>query len=429
MMTTGRLQADRALAALFDERKASGAINARARAWELFSSAGLPSRRLESWRYTDLRQALGEIAPASRKSGTLRLVQDERFRITVLDGEFATEPGALAAAPEGVSIQSLRDALTQNDPEVIAALAPALADPAVNLNAALMQDGAVIRIAPHAQIEKPFVLTTTLEGGVATFTRNLVIVGEGAKATITEFASPLIAGAQENHALVIKLGPGARVEHVGDFSPSQAGSVRVYSLLVEFSETSSLNSTALILGGGLVRRQVFARLSGARAAARFGGATLLKAQDHADTTLFLEHLAPQGESREKFRTIVDGEATGVFQGKASVARAAQKTDGVMQSKALLLSDGATMNSKPELEIFADDVACGHGATCGRLETDQVFYLMARGLPRQEAEALLIEGFANEALTDVECDALREELSGKIATWLGERELASMRSIQ
>ena len=101
----------------------------------------------------------------------------------------------------------------------------------------------------------------------------------------------------------------------------------------------------------------------------------------------------------------------------------------MQSKALLLSDGATMNNKPELEIFADDVTCGHGATCGRLETDQVFYLMARGLPRQEAEALLIEGFANEALTDVECDALREELSGKIATWLGERELASMRSIQ
>src|SRR5208283_3219405 len=429
MMTTGRLPADRALAALFDERKASGAMNARARAWEAFSSAGLPSRRVESWRYTDLRQALGEIAPASRKSGTLRLAQDERVRVIVSDGEFGAAPRALAASPKGVSIQSLRDALTQNDPEVVTALAPALEDPAVNLNAALMQDGAVIRIAPGARIEKPIALTTTLEGEVSTFTRNLVIVGEGAKATIMEFASPLIAGAQENHALVIKLGRGARVEHVGDFGPSQAGSVRVYSLLVEFGEMSSLNSTALILGGGLVRRQVFARLSGARAAARFSGATLLKAHDHADTALFLEHLAPQGESREKFRTIVDGEATGVFQGKASVARAAQKTDGAMQSKALLLSDGATMNNKPELEIFADDVACGHGATCGRLETDQLFYLTARGLPRQEAETLLIEGFANEALTDTECDALREELAGKVFAWLGARQLASKRSAQ
>jgi Fe-S cluster assembly protein SufD len=429
MMTTGKLPADRALAALFAERRASGAIDARTHAWEAFSSAGLPSRRSERWRYTDLRQAAGEIAPASCDSGTLQLVRERGLRVVVWGGELGAERGELAAAPEGVSVQSLREALTQNDSGVIAALAPVTGDPAVDLNAALMQDGAVIRIASGAQIEKPITLVTMLQGAISAFTRNLVIVGEGAKATIVEAALPLLAGAQENHALVIKVGRGAQIEHVADFSPSEAGSVRVYSLVVELDEMSSLNSTALISGGGLVRRQVFARLSGARAAARFSGATLLKARDHADTTLLIEHLAPQGESREKFRTIVDGEATGVFQGKASVARAAQKTDGVMQSKALLLSDGATMNNKPELEIFADDVACGHGATCGRLETDQVFYLMARGLPRQEAEALLIEGFANEALTDVDCGALREELSGKIAAWLGERELASMRSPQ
>ena len=429
MMTAEKLAPNRALAALFGERKSCGAVDVRAIAWEAFSPRGLPSRRSESWHYTDLRQALSEIAPPSRESATFQLDQDERLRIVVWGGEFLAEPGALVAAPEGVRVQSLRDALTQNDPEVIAALAPATGDPAVDLNAALMQDGAVVRIAPGAQIERPIALVTTLQAGISAFTRNLVIVGEGAKATILEYASPLLAGAQENHALVIKLGRGARVEHVADFSFGEPGCVRVYSLAAEFGEASTLNSTALICGGGLIRRQVFARLSGARATARFSGATLLKERDHADTTLIVKHLAPHGVSREKFRTIVDGEATGVFQGKASVARAAQKTDGVMQSKALLLSDGATMNNKPELEIFADDVACGHGATCGRLETDQVFYLMARGLPRQEAEALLIEGFANEALTDVECDALREELSGKIATWLGERELASMRSIQ
>ena len=429
MMTAEKLATNRALAALFGERRSFGAVDARALAWEAFSSGGLPSRRSESWRYTDLRQVLSELAPPCRESGTLRLVQDERLRVVVWSGEFGAEPESPAAAPEGVSVQSLREALTQNDPEVMAALAPTTKDPAVDLNVALMQDGVVIRIAPGAQIEKPIVLVTTLKGGVSTFTRNLVIVGEGAKATIAESASPLPAGAQENHALVIKLRREARVEHIADFSPGSVGSVRVYSLLVELGEMSSLNSTALIWGGGLIRRQIFARLSGARAAARFSGASLLKARDHADTTLFVEHLAPQGESREKFRTIVDGDATGIFQGKASVARAAQKTDGAMQSKALLLSDGATMNNKPELEIFADDVACGHGATCGRLEADQLFYLMARGLPRREAEALLIEGFANEALTSVECDALREELAGKIGTWLGAREPASKRSAQ
>ncbi|MGA8172117.1 MAG: Fe-S cluster assembly protein SufD, partial [Methylocystis sp.] len=281
-----------------------------------------------------------------------------------------------------------------------------------------------VRIAAGAHIERPIAIVNMIGAGVSAFTRNVVIVGEGARATIVEVAMPIPDGAQENCALTLSLGAGARVEHIGDFCFGQPTAVRVYSLLATLAEDSFLNSTALIWGGGLTRRQVFAKLGGARAEARFNGAMLLAGRDHADTTLLLEHDAPNGKSRERFRAIVDDEATGVFQGKVSVAQAAQKTDGSMQSKALLLSSGATMNNKPELEIFADDVVCGHGATCGRLDAEQLFYLMARGLPRDVAEALLIEGFASEAMTEIEHSVLREEMTAKISAWLTRRKLRS-----
>jgi len=149
--------------------------------------------------------------------------------------------------------------------------------------------------------------------------------------------------------------------------------------------------------------------------------SLLRGRAHADTTIVLNHEAPHGKSRERFRTIVDDAAAGVFQGKVRVAPGAQKTDGAMQSKALLLSEGASMSNKPELEIFADDVVCGHGATCGRLDADQLFYLMARGLPRREAEALLVEGFANEAMDGIADEASREGFATAVAAWLADRE--------
>ncbi len=421
-MKTEQTPADLALEAFFEQRKNDGAAEPRARAWEAFARQGLPNRRVESWHYTDLRAALREISPRAAKTGTVELARDDRLRVAIMAGEFAAEPAELANAPAGVTITSLRDALARGDADVLAALAPRTGDAAVDLNAALMQDGAVARIAPGAQIDRPIALVTLPTGGVSTFTRNLVLVGAGAKATIMEVGMPIGAGGQENHALVLKLGAGARVELIGDFCPGAPDAVRVYSLIATLDENSALNSTAVIQGGGLMRRQVFATLEGAGARAMFNGVTLLDKRSHADTTLDLRHEAPNGRSRERFRYVVDDDATGVFQGRVSVARAAQKTDGSMQSKALLLSDGASMNNKPELEIFADDVVCGHGATCGRLDADQLFYLRARGLPPAEAEALLIEGFANEALEQIESEALRGELTDKVAGWLHRRRL-------
>jgi Fe-S cluster assembly protein SufD len=165
------------------------------------------------------------------------------------------------------------------------------------------------------------------------------------------------------------------------------------------------------------------RFDGADAKAALRGVSLLRGREHADTTLFVEHCATGCEGRENFRYILDDEAVGVFQGKIHVAPGAQKTDGNMLCKALLLTDQVAMNSKPELEIFADDVVCGHGTTCGGLDEDQLFYLQTRGLPFAEAEALLLDAFGGELVDELLHEGLVTAFRSEIAAWLAERSNA------
>ncbi len=394
-------------ASLFERRKNEGARDLRERSWLAFQRDGLPSRRLESWHYTDLRGALRDFAAAEAEAAGY--VESDN-------------------PPAGVTHHSLREALQNLDADTLAALVPRIEDPAVALNGALMTDGVVLFVPPGAAIETPISLLRRFSGGGLSVTRSLIVVGAGARVSIIERAEAGEAkGGFENDALILALGESAKVEHCLICEPRAKGAASVMSLVATLAEGASLNSFALLEGGGLLRRQIFAKLAGAKARVRFNGASLLRGESFADTTLLIEHLAPQGESREAFRSIVDDTATGVFQGKISVAREAQKTDGAMQSRALLLSDAATMNNKPELEIFADDVACGHGATCGRLDADQLFYLTARGIPKTQAEALLIEGFANEAFAELEQESLREALAARVSAWLAQREVSAGRS--
>jgi Fe-S cluster assembly protein SufD len=415
--------ANTAFKSAFDSVKDSGAAALRQRAWDAFSREGLPNRRVEAWRYTDLRAAMRGVAPL-RAAGLATPALErawESCRLVVLDGAFRPDLSDLSALPYGVSALSLREALARGEAEILAALAGDAEDPALALNAALMQDGAVLRVSPGCVLERPLEFANFVSGGAAqsVYTRSLAILGAGARATLLESFTPLErSGAQENHALVLVLGDGAKLDHIATLAPQSEDAVRVVSLLPTLGEGSALESVCLIEGGGMLRRQIFATLAGANASVAFRGASLLRGRDHADTTLVVRHQSVGGKSREFFRYIVDDDATGVFQGKVSVAPLAQKTDGAMQSKALLLSGGASMNNKPELEIFADDVVCGHGATCGRLDADQLFYLEARGLPPKEAEALLVEGFAREAFEGVGEEVLRDELFARVHAWVG-----------
>jgi Fe-S cluster assembly protein SufD len=422
-----RTEAEAAFASAFDAAKDKGAAALRRAAWEFFARKGLPSRRVEAWHYTDLRAALRTVAPVGAMEKIAAPIEGagDRIKLVVADGEFRPDLSDLAALPAGVEAFSLIDALTRD--ELASALAPeglASADAIVALNAALMQDGVALRIASGVAVEKTLEIAYLTSGGPAhsVFTRSLVIAGDGAKARIVESSKALRpSGAQENHLLAFSLGTGSEIEHVADIGPQSEDAIRLYTLLVTLSGKSAFNSIGVIEGGGLVRRQIFARLAGEHASVSFDGLSLLKGRDHADTTLVVEHAAPHCKSRERFRTVLDGQATGVFQGKVIVAPGAQKTDGAMHSKALLLGDNATMNNKPELEIFADDVVCGHGATCGRLDADQLFYLEARGLPKREAEALLVEGFANEIVDAIAEEATREDFAQRVRAWLQRRE--------
>jgi Fe-S cluster assembly protein SufD len=188
-----------------------------------------------------------------------------------------------------------------------------------------------------------------------------------------------------------------------------------------------VRSFALVTAGDVTRRQHFVRLEGDNSHLALKGASLLNGTMHADTTLTVEHDSLHCESRELYRTVIDGEAHGVFQGKVIVRPGAQKTDGKMASNALLLSESAEMDNKPELEIYADDVACGHGATCGEIDERPIFYLMSRGLPRPDAEALLIQSFVGEVVDSLgegalgdHAEALREVFTASIERWLADR---------
>jgi Fe-S cluster assembly protein SufD len=177
-------------------------------------------------------------------------------------------------------------------------------------------------------------------------------------------------------------------------------------------------------GAGIAGARVTARFlkfDGEGTVANIGGATLLKGRQHADTTLVANHVARGCQSREVFKSVLDDEAHGVFQGRIVVRPGAQQTDAKMMTRALLLSEQAEADSKPELEIFADDVQCGHGATAGAMDDELKFYLMARGIPAAEAEALLIQAFLGEAIESIEHAGMRETLNERVATWLRGRE--------
>lgn len=419
-------EADAVFASLYEEMKDRGGSSLREAGWSAFSRRGLPNRRVESWHYTDLKAALSKPAGFAASGAAPALPPALGLRLVTLDGVFWPNLSDLSALPQGVKALPLSEALAQGAPALLSLLASddvVTEDALVSLNAALMQDGVILHIAAGAVVERPIELASFTSGETAhaAITRSLVIIEKDARATIVETAAALgSAPAQTNQALILRLAQGAEVDLVTHVGGGDAAEVRVMSLLAHLDAKARLSSYALLEGAGLTRRQIFARLDGEHAHLSLNGATLARGRQHVDTTLVVDHAVPRGESRERFRNILDEQGTGVFQGKIVVRPHAQKTDGVMQSKAILLSDGATMNNKPELEIFADDVQCGHGATCGRLDKDQLFYLMARGLPQREAESLLIEGFANEAFIDLEHEALSAFLSARIGAWLAGR---------
>jgi Fe-S cluster assembly protein SufD len=405
----------------------------RAAAFDVFTKAGLPHRRVEDWKYTDLRALMREAKPLAsppdakakahaRTSGAI-LGDVEARRLVFVDGAFVPELSDLAAPEPGLEVGSLAKALADADPLLAAhlgKLAPA-ADVAVALNTALMGDGAVILVGAGATIERPLHLLFVASGApAATFVRSLVVVEEGARVMVIEsHEGPAGSDYQANAALELFVGDGAHVDHVKTIGEG-ADALHVSTLAVAVGARARFNTFTFTAGGAVVRNQLFLNFDGEETVANVRGATLLNGRQHADTTLVANHVARGCQSREVFKSVLDDESHGVFQGRIVVRRGAQQTDAKMMTRALLLSDRAEADNKPELEIFADDVQCGHGATAGALDEELKFYLMARGIPAAEAEALLIQAFLGEAIEGIEHAGVRETLMDQVAAWLRAR---------
>jgi Fe-S cluster assembly protein SufD len=435
-LTLMKNAAEQQLAAEWQKAKASlpGPAALRADAFERFSRVGLPHRRVEEWKYTDLRALMRDAKPlasppdAAAKArakdvGTLLADIDCR-RLVFVDGAFAPELSDLADLSPGLTIRPMAQALAQNDALANKHIGKVVAtdDAAVALNTAFMGDGILIHVAPGATVQRPIhlVFAATGDTPAALFIRSLAVIEKGARAMVVESHEGAAArDYQSNTALELVVGDEAHVDHI-KITREGDKALHVSSLMADIGARARFNTFLFTAGGAVTRNQLFLRFGGEGTVANIRGASLLKGRQHADTTLVVDHAVANCQSREVFKTVLDDESRGVFQGKIIVRPHAQKTDAKMASHALLLSEDAEADNKPELEIYADDVQCGHGATAGDLDEDLLFYLRARGIPHAEAEALLIQAFVGDAIEGIEHAGLREALIEAVGAWLKAR---------
>jgi len=301
-------------------------------------------------------------------------------------------------------------------------LKTASTDAMIALNAAMATDGVVLEIADGAKLSAPIqIIHIATASSASAFTRSQVAVGKGARATIVEtFVAADAKGYQVNDAVIITAADESDVAHIRlmDDAPD---AVNVTSHFVTIGANVKFNFFNMTTGAAVSRLQGFITLAGEGSELSANGVNLLKKTEHGDTTLVVDHAVPNCVSREVFRAVIDDRGHSVFQGRIIVRPDAQKTDGKMMTRALLLSDEAEADNKPELEIFADDVSCGHGATAGALDDSLLFYLKARGLPEKQAQALLIQAFVGEAIEQIAADDLREHVIGVAERWLERRQ--------
>jgi Fe-S cluster assembly protein SufD len=412
-MNIQTIQRSRAEAALIRQFDAESATPGKRAAFERFAALGLPTRRIESWHYTDLRSAMTVAAPPADAPDAAALEQARALlasrrrlgagRLVLINGRYAKDLSD--TRPLSVTVES--------EPSW-----PALADDAMTaLNEAMTSEACRVDIVDAQTLEEPVeVVHVALgDGPQAIYSRIVIVAGAGARASLVESFVGASSATQRNAVTSFVLGMGARIKRI--VTVEDEPGLHVESLVGRLGANAEFDDFALVPGGALTRRQLFLDVAGEGAKLALGGLTLVDGSRRADTTLQVTHSAPGGTSREFYRAIVDDDGVGTFQGKITVAKAAQKTDGAMKSQAVLLSPTAQMNAKPELEIFADDVVCGHGATVASLDPEQLFYLEARGISGPEAEAMLLEAFGEEAIARVENEASAEALRAQFRGWL------------
>jgi Fe-S cluster assembly protein SufD len=391
---------------------------------EAFVTAGLPDTRTEAWKYTALRAlgqrrfALGDPAAATRTIDPHALILPgvEGYRLVFVNGVFRADLSRLEALPAGLTLQPLSQVLEQDPEPLRFALSRhyrEAGDAFARLNAALAGDGVVLRVAAGARVNKSVHLCfvgAPAQDDLAWHVRNVIELGEGAKLDLVEHH---LHTAQHKHlgTLVsdIVLQNGANLQHVLLQNAAEDSTlIRRGSLHLGAKSQATLH--VLELGGALVRHDLHAELRGDEARFDTRGVFVLRGRQHIDTQLSIRHQALNTASESVWRGVADERSRGVFRGAIVVAEGADGADASLSNKNLLLSPLAEIDTKPELEIYADEVKAAHGATVGQLDERALFYLRSRGLPQTEARALLTAAFCRAVFASLPNDTLRDHFS-------------------
>ncbi len=415
------------------ERLAAGGpewlIDLRRRGFGSFQEQGFPKRRNEDWRFTRTApiQALDfELAGRYQSNGLSAKLAGMTFddadchRIAIVDGHFDPELSRIGDLPKGVRAMSLAQAITEV-PDLVQAhlgqIADTTANPFTGLNTAFVNDGAFLHLADGAVADKPFHFAFVSTGkGTVSHPRILVVAGKDSEASIVETWSATGEAYFSNSVVEVACGANARVSHC-KVQRERQDAFHIASLQSTLERDARFSSENISIGGSLVRNDVGAHLGGEGIDCRLDGLYLADDRQHVDNHTFIRHAKPHCHSFELYKGILADKSRGVFNGRIYVDPDAQKTDAKQENNCILLSDDARINTNPQLEIFADDVKCTHGATIGQLDEEAVFYLRSRGIGAADARHMLIHAFAGEVLERIEVEAVRNPLEAELFSWL------------
>ena len=428
--------------AAFKQMQAAGAFSGPAWLEQLrqagiasFDGLGFPTLKNEDWKYTNVEpiaaqsyvQPNGEVQSvniAEFLSGAL--VETDAPRLVFVNGVYLPALSSTTDLPQGLRLGSLAEFIKQDDGAVAHELgrhASAERNHFVALNTAFLGDGAVVALAPGCRLERPvyllFVSTSTAQP-VISHPRILLLLGAGSEAKIVESYLGVSGKAYFCNAVTELVGGAdSVVEHVRLQQESDNG-FHVGTIEANLARGCHLTAHAVTLSGALVRNNLRVLLSGEGAQCVLNGLYLADGKQHVDNYTLIEHASPKATSLELYKGLLAGSAHGVFNGKIVVHKDAQKSDARQTNKNLLLSDDAVIDSKPQLEIYADDVKCSHGSTIGQLDADAIFYLRSRGLGAAAARSLLSFAFASDVVRRLGIENLRQRLDeyliGRFGAW-------------
>ena len=396
----------------------------RRSAIELFQQNGFPTTRQENWKYTDVRTIARhtfttstdrKVKLSEQALKKIRFNELSSHEMVFINGQYSSTHSHSGSPPDGVIIKNLVSALEQDD-ELLTKYIAQYADNNVSsftaLNTAFIHSGSFIFIPDNIVIENPInilYLSGMIDKDLATLPRNVLVLGKNAHATVIESYIGLDDTQYFTNAVTeTSLAPGANLTHYKVQHESRK-SYHIGSFYIHQGKDSRCESHSISLGGSLARNDIHAQLNDNDAEIILNGLYLADGKQHIDNHTRVDHLKPHTRSEENYRGVLNDHARGVFNGKVVVHKDAQKTDAQQANANLLLSDNAEVDTKPELEIYADDVKCTHGATVGQLDQNMLFYLRSRAIDEETAKSLLIFAFADEVINRIQFKPIRDRL--------------------